>query len=72
MMPYIREGDGDRVMTYWKFFLPIFRILGQKKYSIEAVDIQLLHHHHLIVTVSRISVVTICQHPRKAGKEYSL
>ena len=43
----IREGDGDRVMTYWKFFLPIFRLLGRKNYSIEAVDIQLLHHHHL-------------------------
>ena len=43
----IHEGDGDRVMTYWKFFLPIFRLLGQKNYSIEAVDIQLLHRHHL-------------------------
>ena len=43
----IREGDGDGVMTYWKFFLPIFRLLGRKNYSIEAVDIQLLHHQHL-------------------------
>lgn len=43
----IREGDGERIMVYWKFFLPIFKLLGRKNYSIEAVDIQLLRHHHL-------------------------
>ena len=43
----IREGDGERVMVYWKFFLPLFRILKRKNFSIEAVDIQLQLHHHL-------------------------
>jgi len=43
----IREGDGERVMTYWKFFLVFFRMLGRKNYCIEAVNIQLLHKHHL-------------------------
>ena len=43
----IRQGDVERVMVYWKFFLPLFRILKSKNYSIEAVDIQLQLHHHL-------------------------
>ncbi len=43
----IREGDGDRVMTYWKFLLIIFRTLGRRNYSIEAVNIQLLHQYRL-------------------------
>ena len=43
----IREGDGERVMVYWKLFLPIFKLLGRKNYSTIAVDIQLLRHHHL-------------------------
>ena len=25
----IREGDGERVMVHWKFFLPLFRIRGE-------------------------------------------
>ena len=33
-----REGDGERVLTYWKFLLPIFKVLGRKNYSIEAVQ----------------------------------
>ena len=43
----IREGDRERVMVYWMFFLPIFKLLGRKNYSTIAVDIQLLRHHHL-------------------------
>lgn len=43
----IREGDGQRVMTYWKFLLPVFKILGRKNYAIEAITIQLQCHHHL-------------------------
>ena len=37
----IREGDGDRVMLYWKFLLPIFRTSGRRNYCIEALNIQL-------------------------------
>ena len=40
----IREGDGDRVMTYWKFLLPIFKVSGRRNYTIEALNIQLQRH----------------------------
>lgn len=36
-----KEGDGERIMRYWKALLPIFRTSGRKNYSIEAVNIQL-------------------------------
>lgn len=42
-----REGDGERVLTYWKFLLPIFKVLGRKNYSIEAVQMQLQNCHYL-------------------------
>ncbi len=37
----IREGDGDRVMMYWKLLLPIFKASGRRNYSIEALNVQL-------------------------------
>ena len=37
----IREGDGERVMMYWKFLLPIFKTLGRKNYIVECVKLQL-------------------------------
>ena len=33
----IREGDGDRVFSCWKFFLPIFRADRKSNYAIEAL-----------------------------------
>lgn len=36
----IREGDGERVMMYWKFLLIVFKVTGRKNYSIEALNIQ--------------------------------
>ena len=35
-----QEGDGERVMMYWKALLPIFKTTGWRNYSIEAVNIQ--------------------------------
>lgn len=32
----IREGDGDRIIRCWKYFLLIFRITGRTNYAIEA------------------------------------
>lgn len=43
----IREGDGDRVMSYWKFFLPLFKVMNRRNYSIEAVNMQLQRKYHL-------------------------
>ena len=33
----IREGDGNRVMRDWKYFLPIFKATGHKNYALEAL-----------------------------------
>lgn len=33
----IREGDGDRVFSCWKFFLPIFKADRKSNYAIEAL-----------------------------------
>ena len=32
----IKEGDGNRIMKYWKFLLPIFQQTGHYNYSKEA------------------------------------
>ncbi len=43
----VREGDGERVMLYWKALLPIFKATGRKNYSIEALIIQLQRRYFL-------------------------
>ena len=35
----IREGDGDRIIRCWKFFLPLFKSTKCTNYSIEAVTL---------------------------------
>ena len=35
----IKEGDGNRVLRFWKYLLPIFKASGRKNYSIEAVHL---------------------------------
>ena len=35
----IKEGDGDKVFVYWKFFLLVFKHGGCHNYSIEAVNL---------------------------------
>ena len=32
----VREGDGERILQYWRYFLLLFKATGQKNYSIEA------------------------------------
>lgn len=39
----IKEGDGDRVLRCWRYFLIIFHNSNRKNYAKEAV--LLLHHH---------------------------
>lgn len=34
----VKEGDGNRVMRCWKYFLPLFKVSGKKNYSIEALQ----------------------------------
>ena len=40
----IREGDGDRVLRYWKFLLLIFKAMNRQNYSKEAVILLLQAH----------------------------
>lgn len=41
----IREGDGDRVLRVWKYFLLIFKASSRKNYTIEALT--MLSQYHL-------------------------
>ena len=40
----IREGDGDRDMRAWKYFLLIFKAAGRKNYAIEALTMLTQYH----------------------------
>lgn len=42
-----REGDGDRIMSLWKFLMIIFKKSGRTNYAKEAT-ILLLHYHCLL------------------------
>ena len=43
----IREGDGERVMRVWKYFLVLFKASNRRNYSIEALT--LVAQYHLIL-----------------------
>ena len=32
----VREGDGDRIIRYWRFLLPVFKHSGRRNYALEA------------------------------------
>ena len=32
----IKEGDGERIMLCWKYFLPLFKCTNRRNYAIEA------------------------------------
>ena len=38
----VREGDGDRVLRMWKYFLLLFRATGYTNYAMEALTLLLL------------------------------
>ena len=40
----VREGDGDRVMTTWKYFMLIFKATGRKNYALEAHTMLTQYH----------------------------
>jgi len=41
----IREGDGERILKYWKFLLIIFKSSGKKNYGKEAVNLLLQYYY---------------------------
>ena len=40
----IKEGDGDRILRYWKFLLIIFKVAKRYNYAKEAVNLLLQHN----------------------------
>ena len=42
----VREGDGERILRCWRYFLLIFKATGRKNYSIEAFT--LLSQYHFL------------------------
>ena len=47
----IKEGDGKRILRYWKFLLVVFKVEDRRNYAKEAVNL-LLH-------------TSMCYHPGK-------
>jgi len=43
----IHEGDGECVLTYWKFLAVVFKVTRQTNYFKEAVLLQLQYHYLL-------------------------
>ena len=43
----IKEGDGDRIIRYWKFLLVVFKSSNCRNYAKEAVNL-LLQYHYLL------------------------
>ena len=35
----IREGDGERIIRCWRYFLPLFKACGRKNYVVEAFNL---------------------------------
>ena len=44
----IREGDGERIIRCWRYFLPIFKSAGRTNYVVEAFN--LLFHYDYVYT----------------------
>lgn len=43
----IREGDGERILRYWKFLLIIFKVSNKYNYAKEAVNLLLQYYYIL-------------------------
>lgn len=41
----IRDGDGDRILRYWKFFLIIFKCTNHRNYAKEALSLLIQWHY---------------------------
>ena len=41
----IREGDGDRIIRCWKFFLVLFKSTSHRNYAKEAVNLHVQYHY---------------------------
>lgn len=41
----IREGDGERILRYWRFLLVVFKSTNHRNYAKEAVNLQLQYQY---------------------------
>lgn len=41
----LKEGDGERIMQYWRFFLPVFKQQGYYNYSKETLNLIIQTKH---------------------------
>ena len=44
----IREGDGDRILRYWKFLLIVFKSTNHRNYAKESINV--LYHYYYILS----------------------
>lgn len=63
----IREGDGDRVLTCWKFLLVIFKAKGHRNYCKEAI--MLLAQYHCLLSQRKAAQVKWSRFVNTKGKQ---
>ena len=44
----VKEGDGRRILAYWRYLLPIFKDSGRKNYAVEVCN--MLHQYEYQLT----------------------
>ena len=52
----VREGDGERILRCWRYFLLLFKATGRKNYSIEAFTL-LFQYHFLYSERMRMQLI---------------
>ena len=63
----VREGDGDRVLTLWKWLLIIFKVKGHRNYCKEAVV--LLSHYHCLLSQRKAAQLKWSRFVNTVGRE---
>ena len=63
----IREGDGDRILSYWKFLLIIFRVKGHRNYCKEAII--LLTQYHCLLSERKAAQMKWSRFVNVSGKK---
>ena len=62
----VREGDGDRVISYWKFLLVIFRVKGHRNYCKEAII--LLSQYNFLLSPRKAAQLKWCRFINTKGR----
>ena len=43
----IREGDGERILRYWKFLVVVFKSSNKRNYAKEGINLLVQYHYRL-------------------------